>query len=94
MWGAVAWGWGVQRSTATVILLFPTPVAQNKTMEANHQAVTNVGLQISWPIPERLPTLHSWLAQDLHMISVAGPQLKGLPPFSPILKLIVQGPKV
>lgn len=24
--------------------------------------------QISWPIPKRLPTLHSWLAQILHMI--------------------------
>lgn len=82
----------MQRSTATVILLFPTPVAQNKTMEANHQAVTNVGLQISWPIPERLPTLHSWLAQDLHMISVAGPQLKGLPPF-PHSKVDCPGPK-
>lgn len=53
-----------------------SPVDQNNAMEANHQAATNAGSQMSRPSSKRLPTLHSWLAQILQMISLVGPPLK------------------
>lgn len=56
-----------------------SPVDHNNAMEENHQALTDTGPQISPPIPERLPMLHSWLAQDLRMTSLVGPRLKSPP---------------
>lgn len=53
-----------------------SPVGQNNSMEANHQAAANFGPQMSRPVPTRLPTRHSWLARNLQMISLAGPLLK------------------
>ena len=50
-----------------------SPVGQNNSMEANHQAAANFGPQMSRPVPTRLPTRHSWLARNLQMISLAGP---------------------
>lgn len=66
-------------------------LGQNNGMGANHQAATNVERQISQPVPKRLPTLHSWLARNLQMISLVGPLLKVTRHHS---KFIVQGPKV
>lgn len=73
-------GPGAAKSQSTEQHSDPTvssPVGPNNAMEANHQAATNAGAQISRPIPKRLPTLHSWLAQNLQMISLVGPPLKG-----------------
>lgn len=67
-----------------------SPVGQNNGMEANHQAATNTGPQISQPVPARLPTLHSWLARNLQMIPLVGPPLKVPRHHS---KFIVRGPK-
>lgn len=68
-----------------------SPVGQNNGMEANHQAATNTGPQISQPVPARLPTLHSWLARNLQMIPLVGGLLK-VPPRHHS-KFIVRGPK-
>lgn len=65
----------VKANSNTMIPFISSTVSESNTMKANDQAVTNAGPQISQPIPKELPTLHSWLAQNLQMISLVGPPL-------------------
>lgn len=51
-----------------------SPMGENNAMEANHQANNKRGASDLPPNPpKRLPILHSWLAQNLQMISLVGP---------------------
>lgn len=82
--------WGVQRSTATVILLFPTPVAQNKTMAGSDKR----GASDLLANPRKAANSPQLAGPgSAHDFSGWTPAQRPSPLF-PILKLIVQGPKV